>query len=249
MCIFLHGLTEVSEVWNQTVNALGKNKPTSLAYDQRGHGDSPYKKIKFRAQDYLEDLLEIIAARPMGKKIHLVGHSLGGRIAILAAARHPELFSSVTIIDIGPETWKENWEETVAWLDNVPKRFKNEAAALKFLEPNFEKISKARKEIALARFKPTRGGGLSWRGDIGAMKKAVKIQRSRDYWDSWSSIQLPTLLIRGEKSRELREEVAIEMRLLNRNLKFQQINGVGHNIPLVAPRPLAKLLLDFWATV
>ena len=210
---------------------------------------SPYKKIKFRAQDYLEDLLEIIAARPMGKKIHLVGHSLGGRIAILAAARHPELFSSVTIIDIGPETWKENWEETVAWLDNVPKRFKNEAAALKFLEPNFEKISKARKEIALARFKPTRGGGLSWRGDIDAMKKAVKIQRSRDYWDSWSSIQLPTLLIRGEKSRELREEVAIEMRLLNRNLKFQQINGVGHNIPLIAPRPLAKLLLDFWANV
>ncbi len=131
----------------------------------------------------------------------------------------------------------------------MPKKFKNEAAALKFLEPGSGKISKARKEIALARLKPVKGGGLGWRGDIGAMKKTVKIQRSRDYWDLWNSIQLPTLLIRGEKSRELREEIAIEMRLLNRNIKFQQINGVGHNIPLIAARPLAKLLLDFWATI
>jgi esterase len=247
--IFLHGLTGVAEVWNPTISALGKNKPYCLAYDQRGHGDSPYKKINFRAQDYLDDLIEIVEASKLSTKPHLVGHSLGGRIAILAAARYPEMFSSATIIDIGPETWKGNWEETVSWLDKAPKQFKNEEAALQFFEPKSGKISNSRKEVALARIKHLKGNTFGWRGDVSSMKKTVKIHRSRDYWDSWCSIQLPTLLIRGEKSKELREEIAIEMRLSNRNTKFQQIDGVGHNIPLQAPRLLANILLDFWKSI
>jgi len=111
--IFLHGLSGVAEVWGPTVEAFGEERPRSVALDQRGHGQSPKPSSGYGIGHYVEDAAVFIRLLKAGP-VHLVGHSMGARVAIVLAARHPDLLRSVSIVDIGPEIWKENATNTVA---------------------------------------------------------------------------------------------------------------------------------------
>ena len=111
--VFLHGLSGVAEVWSETVEAFGDAGPRSIALDQRGHGHSPKPPSGYGIGHYVEDAAVFVRMLKAGP-VHLVGHSMGARVAIVLAARHPDLLRSVTIVDIGPEIWKENATNTIA---------------------------------------------------------------------------------------------------------------------------------------
>ena len=99
--LFLHGLTGVAEVWQETVDALGEGRPRCVAIDQRGHGDSPHGG-PYHVRQLVQDALA--AARAAGmERPHLVGHSMGARVAMAAAAWRPRAWRTVAMADIGPE--------------------------------------------------------------------------------------------------------------------------------------------------
>jgi len=246
--IFLHGLTGIAEAWGPTVAALGEERPRSFAPDLRGHGHSPKPAAGYAVTDYVSDLLAACDALGLDRP-HLVGHSMGGRVALVAAARYPERFRSVAIVDIGPEAWRTNWVETQEALDQLPTRYPDiETAIGTAARPRGpgSATSEELMEVARARFAVAEDGSASWLADRAALKQAVELHRSRNYWRDWERIEIPALLIRGERSRELRRRVAEAMRRRNPRVQYEELPGVGHNIPLLAPGALAALLSGFW---
>lgn len=240
--IFLHGLSGVANVWQQTVEALGANRPRCIAIDQRGHGHSP-KPRDYRIGGYVSDLLDLVDA--VGRPVRLVGHSMGARVALVAAARHAERFSSVAIVDIGPEAWKANIDGTVAAFARRPASFASREEALEFGSRGRPGSLDAERFL-LPRLNEEPDGSYTWLAPAGALMDTVRAHRSRNFWAEWDAIRIPAMLVRGGRSNELRPWVAEKMRARNSHVEFHEIPETGHNIPLLAPVALAGLLTAFW---
>ena len=242
--VFLHGLTAIADVWQPTVDAVPPGSGSYWAFDQRGHGDSPAPADGYSIAAFVRDLFDFVEALKLDRP-HLAGHSMGARVALVAAARHPRAFRSVAVVDIGPERWAKNWRETVASIERMPATF-SEEEALAFFTRN-RPTSPDRQRLYLARLRGTAGGQLTWRGSPDAWRQTVISHRSRDFWHDWDRIGMPALLIRGGDSNELRPRVAAEMRQRNGAIQYEELAGIGHNIPLLAPGRLAARLSTFWA--
>ena len=134
--LLLHGLSGVADVWCDTVAALGESRPRCVAVDQRGHGHSPATPGRFRVADHVGDVRALVDR--LGAPVHLVGHSMGARVAFVTAARHPELVASVVVVDIGPEACVV--EGGVRWLQ----------CAVRTLRGGVGMVERVRVEVPLA---------------------------------------------------------------------------------------------------
>jgi esterase len=70
--------------------------------DLRGHAASPPLAADSTLQALAEDLFDLAAAVGSTAPMHLIGHSLGGRVALAALGLRPERLASVALLDIGP---------------------------------------------------------------------------------------------------------------------------------------------------
>lgn len=101
--VFLHGVTDDGQSWPDAV-ARWSADWWVIGVDLRGHGLSPRFEPEERTrmmEVFVEDLIDILGALPTPAAV--VGHSLGGRIAALAAVQRPELFAGLVLED--PAIW------------------------------------------------------------------------------------------------------------------------------------------------
>ncbi len=238
--LFLHGLTAVAEVWGPVATYLGHHR-RYVAFDQRGHGDSPHGG-PYTIGQFVADTRAFI--QWLGSPLHLVGHSMGARVAIATASRYPELLRSVAIVDIGVEASAANIRETNAAISAMPRRFTTEDDALAFAFPRRIPDQTAR-TVFRARLRATTSG-LVWRGSPDAMMEVVCTQRSRSYWREWRSIHIPALFVRGGRSNEVSQTVAQRMQVANPSVQYEEFEGIPHNVPLIAPERLARSLEGLW---
>ncbi|MBS0560132.1 MAG: alpha/beta fold hydrolase [Proteobacteria bacterium] len=97
--VLLHGLFGAARNFGAIVRAMGAQRRV-VALDLRNHGDSPHAA----GMDYdtmADDVLESLAARG-ALPCALVGHSMGGKVAMRAALRRPEAVARLLVSDIAP---------------------------------------------------------------------------------------------------------------------------------------------------
>src|SRR5262249_31559341 len=99
--LFLHGVTANSFTWLPVMELL-QDSYIVTAVDQRGHGRSGLPRDhRFDAAAYARDTAEVAAGLGHGPVV-VVGHSLGARNAIAAAARWPDVIAAVVAIEFTP---------------------------------------------------------------------------------------------------------------------------------------------------
>lgn len=97
--VLLHGMLGSSRNW-QTAGAELAEGFHALAPDLRNHGKSPHADV----MDYdalVDDVVRWLDAQAL-PRVTLVGHSMGGKAAMLLACRHPERVERLVIVDIAP---------------------------------------------------------------------------------------------------------------------------------------------------
>lgn len=95
----LHGLFGSARNWASVAQRLAAHRPV-IAFDMRNHGGSPWAD----SLDY-RDLAEDVRAALQASGQHryaLLGHSMGGKAAMVAALSHPEEVERLVVVDIAP---------------------------------------------------------------------------------------------------------------------------------------------------
>src|ERR1700761_6226443 len=98
--VMLHGFTGHAHTWDYTARALA-GQYRVLALDQRGHGDTGWAS-RDGSRPMVGDALASLDAQGLDR-VTLMGLSMGGNVAYLFAAAHPERIERLIIGDIGPE--------------------------------------------------------------------------------------------------------------------------------------------------
>ncbi len=113
--VFTHGWADERSVWDGAIAALG-DSVHSVSWDLRGHGESDVPPPGNYTRDHaLADMERIVASA--GTPAVLVGHSLGGYLALAYALRHPDQVAGLVLVAAGPgfrkDEAREQWNENV----------------------------------------------------------------------------------------------------------------------------------------
>ena len=136
--VILHGLFGSSDNWQTHGKKLSEYYRVVMV-DLRNHGHSAWSD-DFSYQLMVQDVKELFDDLNLQDAI-LLGHSMGGKVAMLLATRYPELVSKLIVADIGSKFYPQHHQEILAGLNAVdfsikPSRADVEEIMKKFI-PDF----------------------------------------------------------------------------------------------------------------
>jgi len=100
--VILHGLYGSSDNWITVAKKL-ETRFTIFIPDLRNHGQSPHTSTH-TYQDMVDDLFKFFNDHQLKKAI-VLGHSMGGKLAMMFAAEYQELISGLIVVDIAPKNY------------------------------------------------------------------------------------------------------------------------------------------------
>lgn len=247
--VFVHGLMAFAANWRKIANRL-EDQYQCLIYDQRGHGRSFKPETGYRTEDFAEDLYRI--TEDLGwDRFHLVGHSMGGKNAIVFADLYPEKVRTLTIEDIGAEATPKVLDYYQRMLDAVPTPFKSREEVQHFFKEEFVKRFPAKEpNEVLATFlqanieeKPDKT--YDWRFSKQAIFETVRSGHQKNRWHEVSQLKMPILLVRGEKSHIFSHEEYEKMLMTNSKIKGIEVPEAGHWLHYEKYEEFVQILRDF----
>jgi esterase len=248
--LLLHGVTGHARTWDEEARALA-DRYRVLALDQRGHGDSdPAPEGDYSTDALVGDVAAFVRTLALAP-LRLVGLSLGGRVAIAFAARHPEAVERLVVVDIGPELAPAGAGRVGMAMAGSPERFASLEAALAHARAGNPRYQEAalRHRVAHA-VRPLPDGGYTWKYDR-AIREAVRTGRWRDgvdLWPLWKTLACPTLLVRGAESDILSADIAGRMLESQPRARLVEVAGAGHTVPGDRPAEFLAALREFLHT-
>lgn len=114
--LILHGYFGASDNWKTLGNQFAENYQVHLI-DQRNHGRS-FHVDEFSYELLVEDLHNYIQHHQL-ENIYLIGHSMGGKTAMLFAVTYPDLVDKLIIVDISPKEYQPHHNAILAGLNSV----------------------------------------------------------------------------------------------------------------------------------
>lgn len=200
--VVLHGLLGSSRNWQSAGASLAARGPRVVALDLRNHGESPWDgDCSFAAM--AGDVRAWILRDGSGP-VHLVGHSLGGKVAMRLAAEEPALVSRLTVVDIAPRAYPGRLRvefEAMRRLDLARLASRRDAdQALADLVPDW-----ALRQFILTNLGQDAAGRWSWKVNREALERALP-ELTSDSLEPGQAYAGPARLIRGGKSDYVRDE-------------------------------------------
>jgi pimeloyl-ACP methyl ester carboxylesterase len=245
--VALHGITGHARTWDDEAGVLATTRRV-LVLDQRGHGDSdPAPDGDYSDEALLGDLVAFVEALGL-RRCSLLGLSLGGRVAINFAGRHPARVERLVVVDIGPEIAPAGRARVGALMAGAPERFETVQDAIAHMRANNPRYTDAMlHHRARHAVRPLPDGGVTWKYDR-ALREAIRQGRMRvpaDLWPQWRAIACPTLLVRGAESDVLSETTAKRMIDALPAARLVVVPGAGHTVPGDQPAAFQSLLREF----
>lgn len=213
-----------------------------LVPDLRGHGDAPPLGPGDSLATLANDVLATTKAGGLHPPVRLVGHSLGGRVALVAADLEPALFDQVVVLDIGPGATPPALSESRRVLDVLlaaPEVASDRARMRAHLME--QGLSRPLADWLLMNLRPGAGGALTWRFDRQALADLHARFSAEDLWPLVERAEVPLHFIRGENSSYLSPRDA--ERLARLGCVVDTLPAAGHFVHVDAPGPLVDLLL------
>ena len=103
--LILHGLMGSLDNWQTIAKKLAENEFAVYTIDLRNHGKSPHS-IKFSYELMCEDLLDFFKEHGI-ERASIIGHSMGGKVAMKFALTHPNFIQKLIVVDIAPVSYPD----------------------------------------------------------------------------------------------------------------------------------------------
>jgi pimeloyl-ACP methyl ester carboxylesterase len=235
--VFVHGFSNDRFVWEDAARALPEQyRP--ICYDLRGHGDSGWSiEGRYHLFDHASDLARVFDALGL-ERAALVGHSLGGNVATLFAARNPERVRSLVLVDTGPALGADAWRRASGDLSEQARAHDSVAEYRKLLGLAYPLAAPAALDrLASTSLVRRRDGRFEPKLDPVLLELLGTEEQLREteaaLWDALAKLRCPVLLARGERSAMLPEAVARRMvEEVIADARLAQIRSAGHAVAL-----------------
>ncbi|MBI1415715.1 MAG: alpha/beta fold hydrolase [Limimaricola sp.] len=231
--LIAHGLFGSGRNWGVIAKRLSDSRQV-IAVDMRNHGASPWSD-SHTYPDMAADLAEVIAAH--GGRADVLGHSMGGKAAMVLALTQPEAVSRLIVADIAPVAYSHTQADKIAAmrqvdLAHVPDRATAEAQ-LGPLEPGLAAFFLQSLDMKERR----------WRLNLDALE--ANMGPILDFPDVAGQFTGPTLFLTGAASDYVRAESRDRIRALFPRARFAKIPGAGHWLHAEKPREFEAAVRAF----
>lgn len=237
--LILHGYFGMGDNWKSIGAKLSDRFQVHLV-DQRNHGRS------FHADDFdyeilVEDLYAYILANNL-KKVVLLGHSMGGKVAMLFAVTYPELVHKLIVVDISPRFYSPHHHQILEALGEVDfsiqksRKDVEEVLTRKIPEPGV-------RQFLLKNVFWKEKGVLAYRFNIESL--TVNNNEVGAALPSFTSYNGPTLFLKGENSGYISENDGGLIRAHFQNSEIKTVKNAGHWLHAENPTDFYDFLTEF----
>ena len=244
--VFLHGIMGQGRNWASIAKRFSRNFQC-LIYDQRGHGKSFQPQSGFTLEDYSKDLEDLLNSLGWNEPIYLVGHSMGGRVALNFAHQNPERVKKLVIVDIGPSSDWQSMAAIIEKLDFVPTPFDSREEARGFFDQQFlpRYGNKMISDFFYSNLS-SQNGQFDWIFSKELIRKTLETSRNRDYWAEFKELSMETMFIRGGKSTDLKKDDFEKVLANNSRIQGVEVAEAGHWVHAEKPTETIRIIEDFF---
>uniref|UniRef100_UPI00403F0FF4 2-succinyl-6-hydroxy-2, 4-cyclohexadiene-1-carboxylate synthase n=1 Tax=Aeribacillus sp. FSL k6-2211 TaxID=2954608 RepID=UPI00403F0FF4 len=243
--VLLHGFTGSGETWGFLKNSLKKYQLVLIDIIGHGQTDSPENPERYRMEEAVEDLKEILLSLNI-RKAHVLGYSMGGRLALSFAMRQPEFVKTLILESSSPGLKTEKERET--------RRLQDERLAQMILDEGIAAFVQHWENIPLF---------LTQKSLPPAVKDKIRKDRLKNnaiglanslkgmgtgvqpsWWGALKSFNIPTLLICGERDLKFCK-IMKEMNQLIPCSELKIVPQVGHAVHVEQSKFFGKIIYEF----
>ena len=256
--LLIHGFGNEAHIWDDFAPRVADHYRV-VALSLRGHGDSDWDPEK--RYDYTNHLadLEQVTQRLGIERMVLVGHSLGGRVAMLFAGLHPERLAGLVIVDSAPELDARGTTRIrMEVAEHQAPVFSSIVEYENLLAHNYPAATpEALKRMARSSLKQNEDGTFelkmdtAYRGKDGPQLGPEEMasreeEHTRNMWAALEKLACPTLVVRGAASDIMSPEVADRMveEVLPKGT-LAVVPQAGHSVMTDNPDGFAEAVCDF----
>lgn len=240
--IILHGLFGASDNWVSYSRRIADEGFEVYAVDQRNHGQSPKSSV-FNYLALTDDLYDFIEEHGIENPV-LMGHSLGGKVAMRFTLENPELVKRLVVVDISLKAYPPRYQHlkiinAIRAVDPTQIKSRHEA------EEKFANlIPETRvRQFVLKNLHRISQNGFEWRLNIEGI--ASNLDEMFDGIDVDEIFTKPTLFVKGGNSDYILLEDFPHIRKNFPRAEIITIDGTSHWVQVEAPERFFQLTSGF----
>lgn len=238
--LIIHGFLGMSDNW-KTLGVQFANEGYQVhMIDLRNHGRS-FHSEEFSYSVMVQDVLEYCKFHHL-QNIDILGHSMGGKVAMLLATSHPELIDKLLVADIGPKYYAPHHQSILGGLNAIdfsqqPSRGDVEAVLSQHI-PDF-----GTRQFLMKSLYWKNPGELAFRFNLPVFNE--KIENVGEALPANARFEKPTLFLSGDKSDYILNEDIPAIKSHFPNSEFVTITNAGHWLHAENPKDFYQAVISF----
>jgi esterase len=243
--VFLHGLFGQGRNWNTIGKALSESGRVTLV-DLPNHGKSEWTD-HFSYPEMASQVAELLRIQGEGDQYTVVGHSMGGKVAMTLTLLQPELVRRLCVVDVSPVTTREftDFDTFVRGmramdLRNLTDRRHADAQLAGYVsDPNI-------RGFLLQNLRRDNSGAKGWSWQVNLAMLGDHLDEMGDWPDLHAKpYQGPVLWLAGDDSPYIQPEYASAMRALFPRVQLVTIKEAGHWVHSEQPQVFLAIMRRF----
>lgn len=237
--IFIHGFPFDLNMWTPQLKSIPE-KFFTIAYDIRGHGESDYGDGQYLIEFFVDDLIELMNYLQISSAV-LVGLSMGGYIALRAIERNPERVKALVLCSTKSSADTNEAKIRRARQVKIVKQEGIHRFSQEFLKSIFSEDTFIRSPSTIDLIRKI----IDKTSPLSVASTLIALAARTDTTEALNKIQVPTLLMVGEKDTLTTPDDALKMKNLISNSELHIIPGAAHMINIENTVLFNKFLFQF----
>lgn len=239
--LILHGLFGMGKNWAAVARALASHHRV-LTPDLRNHGQSPWTETMtypFMADDIANLINSECNMPPI-----VIGHSMGGKVAMAFALKNPDKLAKLAVADIAPVLYNHNYQNYLnAMMSLNISAISSRSEAETILLERLEDINLVR--FLLHNLQRLPDKRFSWSLNLSGLSRSMGNLLNFPYFESDQIYRGHSVFLTGANSDYVHTDHLAEIARLFAQAKFTSIKGAGHWIHTEKPNETIAQLRQF----